>query len=52
MEHPKINIPLTDPFAIRIDELIKSGKTVEEAYAIYHEENQKKQEDQKEEAVE
>jgi type II secretory pathway component PulF len=40
-EHPKINIEPEGDFAKRIAELIKSGKTVDEAYQIYHEENQK-----------
>jgi hypothetical protein len=44
MKNPKINIPLTDPFALRIEELVKSGKSIEKAYEIYHKENQKPKE--------
>jgi hypothetical protein len=43
MEELKLNIEPEGNFAKRIAELIKSGKTVDEAYKIYHEENQKEE---------
>ena len=38
MEELKLNIKPEGDFGKRIAELIKSGKTIEEAYQIYHKE--------------
>jgi hypothetical protein len=43
MEELKLNIEPDGDFGKRIAELIKSGKTVDEAYQIYHKENQKEE---------